>query len=750
MSDSKKKYIFAVSNLNKGNLDTMKKIEINYSPYFAGKPYVDMTSGAHGLLGVSTDGDMALLCRLELMAGLSFPGEEEFETVTEQRVQAYYDVLYGVLTNNDPVKKSFEIDIQDVNVNGSNDAEYRITRSLLQWRDEMLLAGWDGKSQLPGKLAFLSVAEKQIPSQSPIRLGQADRWCTLTQPQHLQTILAGISAIHSRCPKELVRPRIVQVLNGLKADFPKIPSIVNFSSGKYHILQVPELYQAFEWLATQTVQPSQLVVCQQRDRLDSVLRNFAQPEISRVHSHRVVQHVCDAYDVPQSLIWLDCNGDYGLHYPYEMLTKGEMQELKRQGIVLLPKSDMLTVLDRWLISTLNAVSGDVWLVSAARDNGNPLPQHPLVAKLGITVAPQPLGSLKVALKPQQVCTGFQQQKVYELKQDFSKGNNAVVMSYSTLDQLIQQPFNFVVERELGLWDPVRSDDLHTEQGTVAHLVVEKLVNGGWFSSASTIAANFDSCFDDAVRVKGVLLRKKENQMELVSFRAIVRHSIDVLAQIVDNCHLQPVRCEFEIPSFPLPGFGPNNTAVDFKASIDMLLYDPADGQYVIFDFKFSTSENTHPGKLKENKSVQFAIYERLFNAWADDLKQKGGKVDNRFAPAHVKAYGYYLLPLETLYVPDGAKGSQWLQGAHIKTVAQSNAALSNIQKSLQASYAERMQEFQSGTIDEGAGMEMSGLAYQAAAQNNPDLFPLEHEYQKPNLRADSYTPTHIVLKNQIR
>ena len=173
----------------------------------------------------------------------------------------------------------------------------------------------------------------------------------------------------------------------------------------------------------------------------------------------------------------------------------------------------------------------------------------------------------------------------------------------------------------------------------------------------------------------------------------------------------------------------------------MLLKDKEGNSY-IFDFKFSRSDR-YSQKLEQNKSVQFVFYEEIFEQWNKQEKKHGP----------LRAMGYYLFPLGTLFVPEGEKGSKWLKGKHVQAVPQDDKEhLKDALQALRNSYEYRMEELASGKIEEGESMELSDLEYHNEA-NNPEtreMFPLETEYNKEHLKGKPYSPKHIVLKGQIR
>ena len=114
----------------------------------------------------------------------------------------------------------------------------------------------------------------------------------------------------------------------------------------------------------------------------------------------------------------------------------------------------------------------------------------------------------------------------------------------------------------------------------------------------------------------------------------------------------------------------------------MVLEDSA-GQPVIFDFKFSPSEAKYQDWIKENRSMQLALYKGLvFKA-----REK-----------HAKAAAYVLLPDVKVITADD------LQGAIFKTNVDAYRS-GNLLKEMSNSYDFRKQQIMQGIIEDGEGLE---------------------------------------------
>lgn len=737
-------------------------MKIHYSPFFNGHTYIDYSRHNGGLLGEAVESTAGLLGRLELLAGLSYP-EEVNETL---RQQEYFELLNEIIPlKDDPLSESFEIDRQDKELN--EDPQYRVTTELLRWRDQLIMAGWNGEALPEGRLKNLEKAEARLKEQeeqshtrSVIRRGIADRWKALLDSKYIDRLRKANVVIEVCYPAMLVDKLIMKVIDAVNQGKDVAPQPTSseqaLRSDHCKVLTVDEQYQAYEWLMKRSPKAGEVVICHDDQRLDSVLRCYNLPvaaEETQITSHHVVNDIRSMLDMPQSLVWLDCSGDYGFHYPFDFMTEDEKQEIISLLHFPTPE-EMLTAVSQVMIQTLNNVTGEVILVKANYDIGATLSEHPLVATLlydknSSIISEKAKYSIDLGDKRQEI--KFKTKAYYNLDVDARVKN--LTASYSSLDQLIQTPFDFVVEREAGLWEPTNQSDLRTTEGNVAHRVTELMLDEGELKSE-----NFEEALAQALEEdESQLLSQTENQFELESFKKVLKDSIAVLNEIIVENNLIPIACEYPIPDGAVKPYGrkknPEVTTdtdkpktIDLEvfgksnAFVDMLLKDQQ-GNYYIFDFKFSTSDK-YAQKLEQNRSVQFAFYEEIFKQWN---KQKHLGL--------LKAMGYYLFPKATLYVPEGEKGSNYLKGNHVQAVPlDADEHLDDSLQALRNSYEYRMRELAAGRIEESESQNLDDLSYHQKAEDadTGEMFPLDKDYNNDKLKGKPYSAKHIVLKGQIR
>ena len=702
-------------------------MKIFYSPYFLGHTYIDYAARPQGgLLGESAENTTSLLNRLELLYGLTSRDIED-----EDRLEPYYAALEAGLPQYCPLRQSL---INDAGINDPN-RHLRVTAELLRWRDSLLMAGWDPEKDLPAPLlSGIAGVEKGLDKCSLARKGKADRWRVLLA---CGKTVAGLQ-IEVCCPRILVPGLVTQVLEHVaeKVDYAGEYPEEEIRRDHIRIISFEEQTEAYEWLAGNEPAAGQLVVCQDGLGLDSVLRRYGRPTAagtSQKGSHYVVEDIRCMLDTPSSLVWMDCCGDYGFRDPYGFIDKET-----RKTLGFLPaEEEMLEAVRRHLVHVLNSVPEEVTLISGRYLHGKAQPLHPVIAALTCGAVKEERlsmehGSIDTPLSAPAAVERFAASAEYDLGESAVVGTP--VMSYSALDRLIQFPFSFVVERIAGLWDPSKDTDLSTEKGIVAHRVVELLAEKGALQICryqEVLEAALDEC--------GKLLCLPENRFEMETFSHDLEMSVTALSEIIDGNGLEIVGCELSIPerkegekkaAVEMDVFGPST------AFLDMVLKDQ-DGEYYLFDFKYSYSESRYQGKLEQNKSVQMTFYKEIF----DRFYAKGKRI---------RAYGYYLFPKNTLYVPEGELGSSYLGGDHVQVVPLEEGAISDSLEALRNSFGLRMEQLKKGVIEEGEGMKLEGLSYYMSQQEGAALMPLDSMYNHKDLKSASYAPEHVVLKNQIR
>ena len=327
------------------------------------------------------------------------------------------------------------------------------------------------------------------------------------------------------------------------------------------------------------------------------------------------------------------------------------------------------------------------------------------------------------------------QEFVEIKNTaFINDNWAEYQSSTSLESLIPHPLDYVLDTYVAFKSNAldQLNDLSTTKGKVAHKVIqllfspkkEKKDSGTPTYIRTQIDQHFDEIFEDTVQSEGAILLTKDSKLELQQFKKQLSASLEGLLKGISENKLHVVACEKSV------GYQQEKDSdkvirhgfigeLDTKGFIDMQLEDPEGNPY-IFDFKWTTSDR-HAQKLKENKSIQLALYKELIE---QETKRK------------VKAVAYYLLPLARFVSTSDLKGA--INLSHILT--ESERASKDLLKEIQNSYKYRKDEILSGKLEETADWAKEDITYE---QKRDDLGLLPMDYYD-NAKTGTYNPIAVI------
>lgn len=287
-------------------------------------------------------------------------------------------------------------------------------------------------------------------------------------------------------------------------------------------------------------------------------------------------------------------------------------------------------------------------------------------------------------------------------------------SFSTISNLIDNPFDYAFNKIIKLRKSggAAMSAVHTTKGTVAHAIIEELfspANGGSPAAIRTrIGSDFDKVFDQKILECGGILLQPENLSEKNVFKKDMNSCVIKLCDLIEKNSLHVVACENECKDVQLPEF--ESQEILFDGFIDMLLEDQS-GKTVIFDFKYSPKKDKYEKWIKNNKSMQLALYKGLVEKTSDK---------------NVKAKAYVLLPDVKVVTADD------LNGASFKTKVERNGELL---EEMSNSYEYRKAQIKNGIIEDGEGLifpqDDVKISY-AIEMGEKDLVPLDAEEKTKN------------------
>ncbi len=295
-------------------------------------------------------------------------------------------------------------------------------------------------------------------------------------------------------------------------------------------------------------------------------------------------------------------------------------------------------------------------------------------------------------------------------------------SFSSISNLIDNPFDYVFDKIIHLQKQGAAalSAVYTTKGTVAHAIIQELfgpVGGGTQTPQEIkkqIDTRYEEVFNQKVLEKGGILLQSENLSETAIFKEQMLECVKSLAGLLEENNLKVVECEQEHKDAALEDF--KKQKIFFNGNIDMVLQDE-NGDSVIFDFKYSTSEKKYGEWISKNRSMQLALYKGL-------VHKATGK--------HAKAAAYILLPEVKVITADD------LKGAIFKTAVDADRA-GNLLAEMANSYDFRKAQILDGIVEDGEGMIFT---YNGKIENPPidyvakmeeqDLVPMDLEIHSKN------------------
>ncbi len=426
-----------------------------------------------------------------------------------------------------------------------------------------------------------------------------------------------------------------------------------------------------------------------------------------------------------TLIWLDCQDEEVENDPYAFLSLQERMYLEKSGVVIPDFALHLQLRRREMFAKLSAARSVV-LVRSAYNGTTRLGEHPLIAELRL----QQDGKLPLVddawslfgMIARNVAKG-NVERLASAQYIQLPGINyqGRVESASSLDTLIQHPFNYVMKYIARLHEPANAQvkELRTILGLVAHSFFEHLIadSKGNLPIMRTLVENeFTQRLESAVDVTGLILRLPENASALSDFRINLKESFLSLVTIMEHLQLTPVGCEVALPAagkeLSLQGIGA------FGARIDLLL-ENRKGEYVVFDLKWSYSKD-YAERLEENTSVQLELYRQAIKA----AGERG-----------VAAVGYYMMPRKQLLTCD-YEGYFDVYTNH-KLIHHITPADTALFAQLQNSYRLRIDEIKAGRIEEGEMMDFLDVDdsyYRLQEEKGLYLLNMKLGYENPRVK----------------
>lgn len=442
-------------------------------------------------------------------------------------------------------------------------------------------------------------------------------------------------------------------------------------------------------------------------------------DYARLGSMNVIGNVADIYSGAGRLIWFAATAENSIPYEYEFLSRSEIKALRDTGALIPDKEQMARFDKAYKLEGLSRCA-NVTIVTCKRISGVETVQSALLSEIAGCI-PTTEGKPVSKTETHTVETDLGKKNVHKFDPKILEGFSRKAESYSSINTLLMSPVDYLLDYVKGYrqYGTEEVADLPTTEGNVAHAYIETLGEKCSYDPKAMLSMHhgeFDSLLDSVISEKGLLLCLEQNSLEEKSFRVGLQESVGTLLGIIIENGLTIVGFEHEITADIAP-IGP------VFAKIDCLLKDPSDGKYVILDFKYNSGKTYHR-KIEQNRELQLAVYRKVVE------KELG----------EVKFIGYYAIPRKTLFTPSNVLKDN----PAVEEVPQEDAK--DIFAMAARGYVFRWNQLKQGILEEGEGLPLVDLDYNSQS----DLYSLEPDYDKPELKAKAYGDKNIVLKGGLK
>jgi ATP-dependent helicase/DNAse subunit B len=308
-------------------------------------------------------------------------------------------------------------------------------------------------------------------------------------------------------------------------------------------------------------------------------------------------------------------------------------------------------------------------------------------------------------------------------------------SFSSLEMLIQNPFDYVLQYVFGCNETSRTT-LSVVKGNVVHKMFNNVVlesGTDWNKLKTALVDNFDENFDKAVSEVGIELLSLNNRLTYNLFKNVIKTgSIPSFIKIIEDNKLTVVGSEVDfIVDFEQIG--------KFNAKIDMVLQNP-EGKYVIMDFKWTdVKDKKKEEEIEKNMEMQLSLY-------AQAVRQHFGDGDDTC----VEAIGYFMLR-QGVFITE-YQGLAKSKKVKVVKKKSTDSIFDMVKKSYEFRMNQLMGEDGESVIEEGEQMKVTDLGIEGY-HDQGDRFPLKgiEAKAKGGYRGEKLTTygKNVVLKGML-
>lgn len=433
---------------------------------------------------------------------------------------------------------------------------------------------------------------------------------------------------------------------------------------------------------------------------------------AQVGSRSVINRPSNMIDKAEKAIWCDFYGDTSSTLSTDFLSNHEMEQLGKHGVLFWDKQHESDFMHQMTARPISKTSEELTVVTCDQQGDAKLPMHPLYLQLPF-ISKKEDGDLlydNMASKEIEAIDNHRKTDNEEICFDAEKHtvNWRSVESYSALEKLLQNPFDYFMNYTLQFTDASETDiKLFLTYGNVAHEVVESLFTAerGGIPLAEFVISQYEQAYRRALVKKGALLLLPEHHLDRERLLYLLRGCIEKLANIIQENGLTVIQCEQkEEQDLGFEG------GIILEGYIDMLLRDN-EGNDVVFDLKYVSKKDKYKTILENNRALQLAIYKAML------LNHKDHSPSVRTA--------YFVMPYGLLFSTDEFCGDNY--------VPVTPKIKAEVMEQVRNGYTERVKEINGGRIETADNVPIIKLDYPKAE----NVYPLDSEGKKEPKKAEN-------------
>lgn len=344
-------------------------------------------------------------------------------------------------------------------------------------------------------------------------------------------------------------------------------------------------------------------------------------------SSNVVSTSGDIHSVANHVVWSPAFDAGTSRYPFDFLNSDELKELTELGVMVYDRKHH-SIMNRYASIRPLIYAQKLTIIECDKIGGERTARHPILLQLekciagGLEpiaqhpcIADEHLEKQTMVVNEEESYKSIQLEDGIELKERHERYTDEEkrAESYSSIDQLIQHPFNYVCERYAKIDDQEvpSAQDINRTCGNVAHRIIEKIFGDGHTmqEAGRMMDESYDQIFNEAINELGLLLLRPEHTLDLARLRSgMDRVAMQNFFDILNDNKLTVVECEhiFERVQWSEASDG---AVVESRA--DMVLRDENDN-IVVLDFKWNQNGGKYQRKsLEQSTALQLYLYRML-------------------------------------------------------------------------------------------------------------------------------------------